>query len=455
MKRTLFLGTCIFICSINYAIAHSPTTGSPPLQDISWERIVPPISAIVTDGNGNQREITPSCSGALEITGFNELGQPQFSTANTEYSFFYRKGKADKLLVYFDGGGACWDGETCGSSILPALDPNAAPTFVGKIKPGFDPSSFGGIFDLNNSKNPFQDYSMLFVPYCTGDIHWGSNTAIYKNANFAGIPLGDLVIEHRGFDNFLSIREWIKSKRFTRRGNSEVEALAITGSSAGAYGATLAFPYMKQLFPKAKAQLISDGANGIVVDNFLEDAVRAENAPWNARSNFPNWVPAFEDAAFGSANSFAATIYGGVAMQYPRDTFAQYTTSWDMVQVLFYNIMNVQAAGAGPTYWTALSPERVGDWHFRMKGNVYAAAMAPNYRYYVAPGCIHTTLRYSDQLYAESTTHTPIYKWMLRMINGGQQYWESEDCDEASCPPPSAVEAEQCLAFSFSEVLNP
>jgi len=30
-----------------------------------------------------------------------------------------------------------------------------------------------GIFDQNNSKNPVRDWNMIYVPYCTGDIHGG------------------------------------------------------------------------------------------------------------------------------------------------------------------------------------------------------------------------------------------------------------------------------------------
>ena len=292
---------------------------------------------------------------------------------------------------------------------------------------------------------------MVFVPYCTGDIHWGSNTAIYENASIAGLPLGDLVIQHRGFDNFLAVREWMKNKlkRDSRYDDDQVEDLAVTGSSAGAYGATLAFPYMKQLFPESRAQLISDGGNGIIVEDFLEDALRSDDASWQVRGNFPNWIPTFEMATFGNSDIFAATINSGVAFQYPQDRVAQYTTSWDTVQMLFYNIMQSQASGAGVFNWANLTPELMGDWHFRMLANVELTAMAPNYRSYEAPGCIHTTLSFSDQFYAESETHTPIYKWMKQAISKRAYGWESQSCDFATCPPPTAVEAGQCLAYSF------
>lgn len=31
----------------------------------------------------------------------------------TSYAFFFRRGTVNKLVVEFEGGGACWDKETC------------------------------------------------------------------------------------------------------------------------------------------------------------------------------------------------------------------------------------------------------------------------------------------------------------------------------------------------------
>lgn len=296
---------------------------------------------------------------------------------------------------------------------------------------------------------------MVFVPYCTGDIHWGSNTAIYKDASIVGLPLGDLVIQHRGFDNFLAVREWIKENLKRRSDDDEkVEHLAVSGVSAGAYGATLAFPYLKQLFPSSDAQLISDGGNGIIIEDFIEDALRNENSPWQARDNFPNWIPAFQTATYGNSDVFSATLYSGISFQYPSDRVAQYTTAWDTVQILFYNIMQSQASGVGVLNWANLTPELIGDWHFRMLANVDYTSMAPNYRSYVAPGCIHTSLRFSDHFYAESETHMPIYKWIKSMISKRPYGWESQSCSFADCPPPGLAEVEQCLAYTFSDPLN-
>ena len=447
-----------------------------PLNVIGdWQKITPPASALIVDGNNVQREITPSCSGGPEVVGIDEGGLPVIAKSDTEFSFYYREGSKEKLLLFFDGGGACWDGETCASTLLPALtektNKRVPSTYNQKFTPSSNPDNVAGIFDPRKRKNPFKEYSMIFIPYCTGDIHWGSNTAVYKDASIAGLPLGDLEIQHRGFDNFLAVREWIKNKAKTDADNrkdgnrkerdsdhddsekrrSEIEHLAVTGSSAGAYGAVLAFPYMKQIFPHSSAQLISDGGNGIITEEFVREIIQNDNSPWQARPNFPNWIPAFQSATFGSSDIFTATIYAGVAFHYPQDRIAQYTSAWDTVQTLFYNIMQSQDSGLGLPNWFSLTPEIMFDWHTRMNANANLTSMAPNYQYYVAPGCIHTTLRFSEQVYAESETHTPFYRWLRRMIKE-KSNWKSETCDNTTCPPPSATEVAQCLAYSTGGV---
>ena len=40
-------------------------------------------------------------------------------------------------------------------------------------------SEFRGIFDRSNPENPFRDFGVIFVPYCTGDVHIGDASRRY------------------------------------------------------------------------------------------------------------------------------------------------------------------------------------------------------------------------------------------------------------------------------------
>lgn len=73
--------------------ASSPESLGPACGE-GWVRIVTKQLTI------NGRRDNPTCSGAP-------------GTTSSSYSFFHRQGTADGLLVFFNGGGACWNAVTC------------------------------------------------------------------------------------------------------------------------------------------------------------------------------------------------------------------------------------------------------------------------------------------------------------------------------------------------------
>ena len=49
-----------------------------------------------------------------------------------------------------------------------------------------------GLLDVADARNPLRDYSIVYVPYCTGDVHLGDSTTDYGNG---------VVIQHKGAVN--------------------------------------------------------------------------------------------------------------------------------------------------------------------------------------------------------------------------------------------------------------
>jgi len=88
-------------------------------------------------------------------------GQGTGCAAGTPYSFFHRAGTAPgKLLIYFQGGGACWNWVSCSGMFDPSVEADEL----------YD---YEGIFDRENPANPFREFEIVFIPYCTGDVHVG------------------------------------------------------------------------------------------------------------------------------------------------------------------------------------------------------------------------------------------------------------------------------------------
>jgi hypothetical protein len=85
---------------------------------------------------------------------------------------------ATELLVYFEGGGSCYDAETCWGASPSAANLVAydATTFQSAKQRAYPPlvRTFAG--------NPFAAMNMVYVPYCTGDLHFGTlSTAFTVN----------------------------------------------------------------------------------------------------------------------------------------------------------------------------------------------------------------------------------------------------------------------------------
>jgi hypothetical protein len=100
----------------------------------------------------------------------------------TKFNFWARKGKSRNLVIYLEGGGACWDDLTCTFPYDSRL-PTGVPQFYSAAMASSEkPAQLGGLFNLNRSDNPVKDWDMVYVPYCTGDLHSGTTTGTYINA---------------------------------------------------------------------------------------------------------------------------------------------------------------------------------------------------------------------------------------------------------------------------------
>lgn len=130
------------------------------------------------------------------------------------YVVWYEKRDPKKLAVEFMGGGACWSKQSCfGGKLRAWMFPLPQLPIMSRVSIAHPDSS------------PFWDNSMIYFPYCTGDVHAGTHIAKYgsKKAYHTGHKNIELALKFLNEENIIDFKR--------------VEQLSLTGSSAGAIGA--------------------------------------------------------------------------------------------------------------------------------------------------------------------------------------------------------------------------
>jgi len=172
------------------------------------------------------------------------------------FGIYVRFGSVNKLLVYLEGGGACTDAGFCnynpasadkaivgtGETVLGS----AAGIVVNRQQPGvYTGGVLQGIFDDTNAQNPYKGWSEVYVPYCTGDVHFGSK----PNATVPGVTAPQQFV---GYSNLQKIIGHVVPTFAT------TERVVLTGASAGSFGAALNVSMVKDAFGDTPVDLILD-----------------------------------------------------------------------------------------------------------------------------------------------------------------------------------------------------
>lgn len=171
------------------------------------------------------------------------LGGDTISADGSDYGLLVRDGDPERLMVYFSGGGAAWDAEMAAAPITLGGTLTGSPGYYFDSIPWYKTLLLGGILG-QGAENPFADWTVVYVPYSTGDFHVGAVTTDYDGTT----------VHHAGRANAEAALAWIAENA------AQPEHLLIAGESAGGFGAAFWADRLLEEFPAATATLYIDSS---------------------------------------------------------------------------------------------------------------------------------------------------------------------------------------------------
>lgn len=165
---------------------------------------------------------------------------------------------SDNVIVFFMGGGACWDYESCvGGGARGAANPDGLPDDYANMHAEVAGLTINvnEIYPLMNDDpavSPMADWNKVFVPYCTGDVYAGSITNTYEDPD--GVE-PDEVFAHLGHTNVVAMTEMLNDMF----GAAPEKKLFVGGCSAGGAGAIVNYYFLRTgIDGVAKGYLLND-----------------------------------------------------------------------------------------------------------------------------------------------------------------------------------------------------
>jgi hypothetical protein len=251
---------------------------------------------------GSDPELPAPVSGWIDVPGME-------CADGTPTGIAISRGSADAVLVYLLGGGACWSETACDADLRS----------FGKADYDFY-SQFvtGTILDRTLPGNPFAAWTIVFVPYCTGDVHAGDSVRTYGTA-----PA--VTWNHHGYRNLEAAVARMASAV------APPEKVVVAGSSAGGFGSLLAYGLVRTEWPASAGVegALVDDSGPTLVGTAIPDAIRgAWWDAWNLGSTI--------DPLCAGCRSDLSEIWPALRAAHGADRLALVSTTRDLTMRGFF-----------------------------------------------------------------------------------------------------------------------
>lgn len=233
---------------------------------------------------------------------------------------------SNDVMIFMAGGGACWDLNTC-------FTLNSSVHITG----GYGETEFkseimglsGAAFWQRVAANPFANASYIYVPYCTGDLHDGSNVATYDATH---------TVHHAGRTNASALIERVAATR------PDAETVWMIGVSAGGYGVSFDWDLARLGWPQSKVHILADSS----------PLVTLEPARWAAMQ--ASWKLAFPSGCAGCASDLGAMPAALAATARSGERYGLLASTRDQTIATYFGITMDQLEADTLAAQAAMSP---------------------------------------------------------------------------------------------------
>jgi hypothetical protein len=311
--------------------------------------------------------------------------------AGTPYSVFTKVRDPKKLMIFMQGGGACWQDFYNCNVVVDSPGQKPPPPPVGLwIEDSVSPT-------LGEVDNPLDDWSVVYMPYCDGSVFSGDNTvfdpawqAFIESA--LGLPAGagPPFRFHRGLQNATAGIDIAKNMF------PNASKILLAGSSAGGVGASGFAPFLARLaFGDKRKLAVFNDAGPVAVNPFDVVGMLARASDWMFGQFYPASCTEC-DAAAGQGTAI-------IKWRLDNDTTIResfYSTDGDTTNRFFLKV---------PTQ------ELYRDLIVSVHGEVNDAHPDRYKRFIVSGSTVHTALQ-NDLYYTGTANGTPLNEWVGEFV---------------------------------------
>ena len=234
---------------------------------------------------------------------------------------------ADAVMIYLQGGGACYDAQSCAENKnAPIAGENYSRE---KFQEWVETLGNQGVFNTMNPANPVARWNHIYIPYCTGDLHGGARVDV----TVPGVTGKQQFVGYRNIQNNLKVL----APYF-----QGAEDVALMGASAGGFGVLINYPQVVEAFGGRSVAALVDSAP-IIPESAIRTSCFERKLIDTFQLQLPERCPQCSEPAAGGLIG----IYDYLSQTYPQGRFAFASADADLAGVILYNRESRACGGAG------------------------------------------------------------------------------------------------------------